>query len=364
MQALSETGAAFSELMVMKEAFRFRPKKTNPLEYTKMKGVEVEVGRKVKELEGPVQIGKMKIEAVPVNHSLPGACGYIVETPSGTVVYTGDLRFHGYGGHLTEAFVKKAAEAEPKLLISEGTRIDSDGGLTEEEVKGEILGHMEGCKKLVLANWPVRDTDRLRTFYEVAKKSGRKLAICTKQAYILKMLYDAKVGTPSPKDKHIAVYMRRKGWGTLGEEGWPENIMLADYADWEKEFLDYENMVTYKDVKESQEEYLLRCDFFELAELIDLKPDKGSVYIRSVVEPFNEEMELDEKRVKNWLAHFGLLPYKQTHCSGHARGPELKRMIEAIAPEMLMPVHTEKPEKFKGLAEKVVIPKKGRKYEI
>ncbi|MCK4713942.1 MAG: MBL fold metallo-hydrolase, partial [Candidatus Aenigmarchaeota archaeon] len=44
MQALSETGAAFSELMVMKEAFRFRPHKKDPGKYTKMKGAEVEIG--------------------------------------------------------------------------------------------------------------------------------------------------------------------------------------------------------------------------------------------------------------------------------------------------------------------------------
>jgi len=34
-------------------------------------------------------------------------------------------------------------------------------------------------------------------------------------------------------------------------------------------------------------------------------------------EPFDLEMELDLKKVENWLAHLGLHPYTHIHASGH-----------------------------------------------
>ncbi len=37
------------------------------------------------------------------------------------------------------------------------------------------------------------------------------------------------------------------------------------------------------------------CNYFQLNELIDVEPANGSVYIRSVTEPFDEEMELDAR---------------------------------------------------------------------
>jgi ribonuclease J len=66
--------------------------------------------------------------------------------------------------------------------------------------------------------------------------------------------------------------------------------------------------VTARDISENQGESIFRCDFVELKELIDVKPEAGSSYIRSVCEPFYLEMELDLKKVENWLAHFGLYP--------------------------------------------------------
>jgi len=47
------------------------------------------------------------IKAWPVDHSIPGAMAYAVETSEGWIVYTGDLRLHGSKGNLTRAFSKR-----------------------------------------------------------------------------------------------------------------------------------------------------------------------------------------------------------------------------------------------------------------
>jgi ribonuclease J len=43
-------------------------------------------------------------------------------------------------------------------------------------------------------------------------------------------------------------------------------------------FLDHKNAVTARDITENQGEYIFRCDFFELKELIDIKPETGQLH--------------------------------------------------------------------------------------
>ncbi len=87
-------------------------------------------------------------------------------------------------------------------------------------------------------------------------------------------------------------------------------------------------------------------------------PD-GGIYIYSTSEAFSEEMEIDVRRLKNWLDFFKIEPIgfnvnkaselefiKGYHASGHISGSELVDVIKTIKPEILIPVHTEKPELF------------------
>jgi len=117
-------------------------------------------------------------------------------------------------------------------------------------------------------------------------------------------------------------------------------------------------------IRENQPECIFRCDFFELKELIDVKPEAGSSYIRSVCEPFDLEMELDLQKVNNWLTHFKLYPYAHVHASGHLCYDEIKAFIETVEPKAVIPVHTQNPEVFENLHDNVIIPEKGVKIAI
>jgi ribonuclease J len=90
----------------------------------------------------------------------------------------------------------------------------------------------------------------------------------------------------------------------------------------------------------------------------------GSSYIRSVCEPFDLEMELDLKKVENWLAHFGLYPYTHIHASGHLNYDEIRVVVETVQPKTLIPVHTQHPEVFKNFHDNVIMPEKGIEIHI
>ncbi len=374
LKVLEDTSAvSFIDMLKLKKNFHFTPKK-NGEGYKRLGGKAAVVERDVHIVKPyeKFQIGDFTIKSAPVDHSLPGASAYLLETGNETVVYTGDLRFHGRRPEITHKFVKAARKSNPNVMISEGTRIDSQSNTTEEDIENKAKTVISDFKGLVIVNYPIRDLDRLVTFYKVAKGTDRTLVLNLKQAYMLN-LFNSKDHSDKdyPKIDDVAVYAPRKGWGLVGNDSYacfdgewicsPEidySYLKSDYKTWERDFLNLENTINYRDLQEEPEKYIFRCDFFELKELIDIKPENG-MYIRSVTEPFDEEMEIDYKRVKNWLDHFNL-PMHQMHASGHASGPEILSMIREVSPDVVYPVHTEHKEMFKELEEDgidVVYPK-------
>ena len=116
------------------------------------------------------KIGSLEVEPIHVDHSVPGAYGFIIYTSSGPVVYTGDIRLHGTKPQMTQDFVDKAIEVKPIALLAEGTRInDLESDESEKKVYNDCNGYVAKSGKLSIADFNFKDMDRLRTFYNVAK---------------------------------------------------------------------------------------------------------------------------------------------------------------------------------------------------
>jgi ribonuclease J len=298
-------------------------------------------------------IGDIEIEPYRVDHSLSGSTGYIIHTSSGTIVYTGDFRFHGRREKETAEFMEACKNAEPDLLIIEGTRVDETSSRKESEVEDEICDISSKANGLSVCNWPIRDTDRMLSFLNAAKKLDKKLAISLKQAYLLEQLsLCADTIAPRIDDDNIELYANRKSWGVIGDTNWCQKMQNEDYDTWERAYLD--RAICHKDLRDNQKDYLLFCGNFDLKELIDIKPEEGSVYIKSVCEPFDAEMEIDWERVLNWITHFGL-NIKNTHVSGHASGLQLKEFVEQVVPKTIIPIHTENAKAFEKWSKNVII---------
>jgi len=148
-------------------------------------------------------------------------------------------------------------------------------------------------------------------------------------------------------DENILIYIDRRRTGQFEK---------SDYVKWERKFLDLPNAVTSDWIQENQEEVVACFSFFDINELIDISPNIRSVYIHSTSEPHNEEQIIDEQRLNNWIDFFGLAKY-HFHCSGHASGTEIQRIIQTINPRELIPIHTEQPEVFRKMHTNVSRPK-------
>jgi len=303
-----------------------------------------------------IKMGDLTVEPVHVDHSIPAAYGFVIHTPDGAVVYTGDLRMHGARKDLTDDFLEKAKDCEPIALVCEGTRMaeqERRQNYSESEVQrlsGEIVS---STNKIVFVARYSRDMDRFRSFYKVAKKNGRKMVVSPKTAYLLsKLLNDKRLNLPDPaKDDDIYVYFKRKKSGRFDD---------ADYYVWEREFMG--KMVTHEFVRNHQRNLIMDLDFYQLAELVDIKPDAGSHFIHSMSEPFSEE-DIEDRVMRNWLGHFDI-KFHQLHASGHLNRKQIVDLIKYVEARKVFPVHTENPQLFRKISDNVHSAQPGKPYAL
>ncbi len=301
------------------------------------------------------KIKHIEITPVHVEHSVPGAYGFIVNTSKGNIVYTGDLRLHGPHKAFTEEFIAKAAKAKPILMLCEGTRMnyDTEHNMTEEEVSQKINSIVKSSKGTVFSYFSMSNVDRFNSFYKAAVDNGRIMVVDTRLAYIMSNMKD-KVDFPDPlTDDNIRVYFRIAKSCSFKD---------TDYYKWEREYCP--KMITYKEIKKNPSKYVMYIGFFKLMELVYIQPSDAD-FIYSMSEHFLEGDDNEEMRtvLENWMKHFKI-KFHKAHCSGHASSADIKKMVSAINPKMIIPVHTENALKFKEFHSNVKVVKNGDKVEI
>ena len=303
-----------------------------------------------------IKVGDLVVEPVHVDHSIPAAYGFLIHTSEGAVVYTGDLRAHGLRKDMTEEFMDKARDCEPVAMICEGTRMiekEKRKNYSEQQVETLSGKVVSSTSKIVFVTRYSRDMDRFRSFYNVAKNNGRKIVVSPKTAHLLsRLVEDKRLDLPDPlKDENILVYYKRKKSGKFEDK---------DYYVWEREFM--EKMATYKFVHKNQSKLVMDLDFYQFAELIDIKPSPNSHFIHSMSEPYSEE-DIEDQVMHNWLDHFKMR-FHQLHASGHLNRDQLTSLINCIKPKKVFPIHTENQQLFKKISSKVQTIRYGKEYTL
>jgi ribonuclease J len=306
-----------------------------------------------------LRIGSLEVEPIHVDHSIPGAYGFIVHTSEGALAYTGDFRFHGPAGSMTNDFISAAKETKPAVLLTEGTRVslsDRRDNTSEEAVLKEAKAALGGTRRLVFSTFRGNDTDRINTFHSAAAFCGRRLAVSMKTALLLeKLAADPRLKVPRV-GRDVDVYVRRKKSGRLDD---------SDYYAWERRFLS--GGLSAEDVRRRQGEVFLHLEVWNFPELIDIRPEKGGKYIHAASEAFNEEGEKEDAVIRNWVRHLGF-EYRQLHASGHAPMGEVGRLVHEVGARKVVPIHTEHPELFvrfrRGTRMSLAVPVKGKPVPI
>ncbi len=320
---------------------------------------------------GDQDIGDWSLRHFDIDHSIHGARGTLLEGPM-SIAYTGDFRMHGRGKAETAKFVERIGGVD--VVIMEGTRVsrthDHGHNDTDDElqVEGEIQSILDGAKdQFVAISFPPRDLDRFLSVWLTAKHSGRRLVIPTKLAHLVDSVRDAGQGElPDPRhDPHIAIHVPVRGRGVgampagvlrmptrdlgmeevpVDDETWAD-FRAADHDAWELPYVLCDNAVTSADAAAAPGSFLFSMSYWTINELFDLFPDgrTGGTYIHSMTQPFNDEMEISDRKLQRWLDAFGLERHT-THVSGHLSEDDLQNVLEEVGARLLVPIHSQAPD--------------------
>ena len=303
-----------------------------------------------------IKIGSIEVEPFHVDHSIPGAYGLVIHTSNGSVVYTGDFRDHGAKPMMTHDFVEGAENSEPVAVVTEATNMTGAAISSETEVEGKLYSIVSEAEGIVLAEFALSDVDRLNSFFHIAKKNNRCLAVSLKQAHLLEALRkDKGLTVPDLQDDSIMIFRKSK----KHFDKW-ERELMARYSGKNKVFDVF-------DVSKQQCTVVLAMSFYDFEEMVRLQPAAGSCYVLSASEPFNEEMEIDYERMVNWVSHYGL-PQYHVHVSGHIMPLQLKKALRQMNGRRIFPVHTENAGLFakfiRDLKSEVTLVEKFKEYTL
>ena len=285
-----------------------------------------------------IRLGELEVVPFHVDHSIPGAYALLIHTTRGLIVYTGDLRLHGsYSRRMRRQFWE-TLEEPVEALICEGTNVgEVHTVLTEGDVRRLGERYVRASSGLVLVNLSPLDVDRLRTFHRIAEATNRRLVATSYFMEYLRALEGERLRLPSPEKGEVLEYRE-------GEQ---------------------------EELRRDPSSYILLTAFYRWREIQEVRPPPGSVFILSTSEPFEEEAEIEFRRLMNWLNIYGIQA-TQIHTSGHAFPEDLRRLVRLIEPKRLIPVHTAHPSSFGKLVSDILAekqiefiePKRGQTYEI
>ncbi len=295
----------------------------------------------------PGRVGDRSVRWWPVDHSIPGAVAFAVETQAGWVAYTGDLRFHGREQVASEVLRADWAQLEIAVLLCEGTRLGENTRVTEEQVFETALDlTRQAVGRLVIADFAPRNLERFQTFLEVARQTKRCLVIQPRDAYLLEAM--ARVSSAFQEihgDSRIRLHNDPKArpdpWEQDLRERWRSRI------------------VEPSEISKDPGAYILCCSLLDMNDLLDIDPAslKGGIYLYSNSKAYDEEQAVDLERLRQWVRHLRMRmegdpddPHaRPLHASGHAGEMELADFVQAVRPRVLVSVHAERPERWREI---------------
>lgn len=263
-------------------------------------------------------IGDLQITAYPVDHSSPGAVGYLVEYAGKRIFYTGDLRFHGRKAGMHERILKDL-RGNLDLLITEGTNVgrEQSGLPSEEEVENRAVELCRGASLMMVAYSP-QNLDRFVSFFRAAVRAGRTFVCDHYQAAVLLQLNKPKL----PKlGEELRVYLPRiraslvAYESRLGDSTISLDVILATPA----RFM----MLVRQNILEND---------------LDGKVPNGSRLLYGMWPGYRKDPKW--QKTEQMLASAGC-ELIACHASGHAHEKGLLGFIDELNPFRIRPVHTE-----------------------
>ena len=254
-------------------------------------------------------IGNIHIRPLVIDHSAADSYMFVIEAEGKRVLYTGDFRMHGLRHHILEKLVNTYI-GEVDVLITEGTSLsrDADECISEAAVLEDISSYIQDGK-YVFVMCSSTNIDRIMGIWQ--NMPTDKVLICDAyQKRILDTVIDNVYYESSLYRRHDSPLVLNKG-------------------PYPKYYMDY-GFVS-----------LVRGTEYFISHIKEFPKDDVRI-IYSMWTGYIEENLL----LKNLLNTY---PFYICHASGHVSKDDLVQLIELVDPDIVIPVHTDIPEKLERI---------------
>ncbi|WP_262314539.1 ribonuclease J [Lacticaseibacillus parakribbianus] len=128
-----------------------------------------------------VQFGKIKVSFFPTTHSIPGALGIVIETPSGAIVYTGDFKFDQsaapqYASDLSR--LAKIGDRKVLALLSDSANAESPyQNASEHEIYNYIQEAFKYHTGRIVVASVASNIERIQQVLNAAAATNRRVVL-------------------------------------------------------------------------------------------------------------------------------------------------------------------------------------------
>lgn len=299
----------------------------------------------------PLQLGPFRITPFLVDHSAFDAYAVLIEVGGKRVFYSGDLRAHGRKAGIFEWLLRKGPRNVDALLL-EGTTLSRSVDAprpSESDIEAQMAATMKEAPGLVLVWSSGQNIDRLVTVFKAAHKAGRGLLLDPYTALVLETLGD--VGS-----------LPRMEWGTI-RVLFPERISSLMKLRGFGEFMERARGqgIRWETLRDNQPAYVAMFRDSMLDDHLRHGTLAGTRVIYSMWSGYLDE-ERNQRVVQAIEKAGGQLLV--LHSGGHAHPEDLKRLITALAPKYVIPIHTLVPEMFPLLGAPVAMVEESASLEL
>ena len=254
-------------------------------------------------------IGNIHIRPLVIDHSAVDSYMFVIEAEGKRVLYTGDFRMHGLRHHVLDQLVNTYI-GEVDVLITEGTSLsrDADKYISEAAVLEDISSYIQDGK-YVFVICSSTNIDRIMGIWQ--NMPSDKVLIC--DAY-QKRILDTVINNVYYES---SLYRRH------------DSPLVIDKGRYPKYYMEH----GFVSLVRGTENFISKIKEFP-------KDDVRIIY--SMWTGYIEE----NLALKELLDTY---PSYICHASGHVSKDDLVQFIEMVDPDIIIPVHTESPEKLEGL---------------
>lgn len=264
-----------------------------------------------------IQAGPFSIELVHMTHSIPDACGVIVETAHGPIFFTGDYKFDQTPVDGPPGDIRRLAELGRDgilLLCGDSTNADRPGWSLSEAVVGPRLHELFArCEGRILVTCFASNIHRVQQVIDAAASHNRKVCL---------------IGRSMRKNTAIA--------RSLGHIDVPDGMLVTPR---DLEHLPDERIVIISTGSQGEPLSALRRMAYGDHQQVQLHSGDTVVFSATPI-PGNEKAVSE---VVDAISRRGttVITTKDMpiHASGHGYQEELKLMLNLVRPRYVMPFH-------------------------